>query len=70
MTPGGVECEEEYSVSKQLLFAYLASPEVLDACDGQQPVVKQVSDFIRNYVSLVGYSALDFVPFRAMVVSL
>jgi hypothetical protein len=70
MTPGGVECEEECSVSKQLLFAYLASPEVLDACDGQQPVVKQVSDFIRNYVSLVGYSALDFVPFRAMVVSL
>ena len=25
MTPGGVESGEEYSVSKQLLFAYLAS---------------------------------------------
>jgi hypothetical protein len=51
MTPGGAESEEEYSVSKQLLFAYLASPEVLDACDGQCYVVEQVSSFVRNYVS-------------------
>jgi hypothetical protein len=50
MTPGGVELEEEYSVSKQLLFAYLASEEVLDACDGQQYIIDQVSTFVLNYV--------------------
>lgn len=53
MTPGGVESEEEYSVSKQLLFAFLASPEVLDACEGKQDTVDQVSYFVRTYVSLV-----------------
>jgi hypothetical protein len=37
MTPGGmVESEDEYFVSKQQLFAYLPSEEVIDACDGQQ----------------------------------
>jgi hypothetical protein len=50
MTPGGVESEDEYSVSKNLLFAYLASPEVLDACDGQQYIIDQVTDFVKNYV--------------------
>jgi hypothetical protein len=50
MTPGGVESEEEYYVSKQLLFAYLASEEVLDACDGQQYIIDQVSCFVLNYV--------------------
>ena len=50
MIPGGVESEEEYFVSKQLLFAYLASPEVLDACGGQPYIVQQVSDFVRNHV--------------------
>jgi hypothetical protein len=53
MTPGGVESDEEYSVSKQLLFAFLASPEVLDACEGKQDTVDQVSYFVRTYVSLV-----------------
>jgi hypothetical protein len=52
MSPGGVDSEDEHSVSKQLLFSYLASPEVLDACDGQKYVVQQVSTFIREYVSL------------------
>jgi hypothetical protein len=28
----------------------LASPEVLDACDGQQYIIDQVSDFVQNYV--------------------
>jgi hypothetical protein len=42
MTPSGVESEDEYSDSKQLLFAYLVSPEVLDSCAGQQYVVDQV----------------------------
>jgi hypothetical protein len=50
MKPGGVESEEEYSVSKELLFAYLASPEALGACDGQTYVIEQVSEFVRNYV--------------------
>jgi hypothetical protein len=50
MTPGGAESEDEYSLSKELLFAYLASPEVLDACDGQQYIIDQVSDFVKNYV--------------------
>jgi hypothetical protein len=50
MTPGSVESEEEYYVSKQLLFAYLASPEALAACDGQQYIIEQVADFVRNYV--------------------
>jgi hypothetical protein len=50
MRPGGVESEEEYSVSKELLFAYLGSSEVLQACDGQTYVVEQVSEFVRNYV--------------------
>ncbi len=50
MTPGGVESEDEYLVSKQLFFAYLASEEVLDAVDGQQYVVDQVSDFVLKHV--------------------
>jgi hypothetical protein len=50
MIPGGVESEEEYLVSKQLLFAYFASPEVLDACGGQPYIVEQVSEFVRNHV--------------------
>jgi hypothetical protein len=50
MTPGQVESKDEYYISKQLLFAYLASKEVLDACDGQQYVIDQVSDFVINYV--------------------
>ena len=50
MTPGGVKSKDKYSLSKELLFAYLASPEVLDACDGQQYVIDQVSDFVKNYV--------------------
>jgi hypothetical protein len=50
MTPGGVESEDEYSLSKDLLFAYLASQEVLEACDGQHYVINQVSDFVKNYV--------------------
>jgi hypothetical protein len=28
----------------------LASPEVMDACDGQQYIVDQVTDFVKNYV--------------------
>jgi hypothetical protein len=50
MTPGGVESEEEYTISKELIFAYLDSPQVLDVCDGQQYVVDQVSDFVQKYV--------------------
>jgi hypothetical protein len=50
MTPGGVESEDEYSLSKDLLFAYLASPEVMQACDGQQYIIDQVTDFVKNYV--------------------
>jgi hypothetical protein len=52
MTPDGVKSEEEYSVSKQLLFAYLASDVVLYACDGQQYIIDQVSCFVLNYVIL------------------
>jgi hypothetical protein len=53
MIPGGVESEDEYSVSKELLFAYLASREALDACDGQEYVIKQYSAFLKNYVRVL-----------------
>jgi hypothetical protein len=36
MMSGWVELEDKYYISKQLLFTYLASGKVLDACDGQQ----------------------------------
>jgi hypothetical protein len=60
MTPGGVESDDEHTISKQLLFAYLASPEVLDACDGQQYIIDQVSEFLRNYVILYNQVFLFF----------
>jgi hypothetical protein len=50
MTPGGVESEDEYHVSKQLFFAYLVSKEVLDAVDCQQYVLDQVSDFVLKHL--------------------
>jgi hypothetical protein len=50
MAPGMVESEDEHYVSKQLLFAYLASEEMLDACDGQQHVIDHVSGFVINEV--------------------
>jgi hypothetical protein len=50
MTLGQVESEDEYYISKQSLFAYLASKEVLDTCDGQQHLIDQVSGFVINYV--------------------
>jgi hypothetical protein len=43
MTPGDAKSDDKYTISKQLLFAYLASPGVLDACDGQQYIMDQVS---------------------------
>jgi hypothetical protein len=47
MTPGGVESDDEYTISKQLFVAYLGSPEVFNSCDGgQQYVIHQVSDFL------------------------
>jgi hypothetical protein len=55
MTPGGAKSKDKYSVSKQLLFTYLDSPKVFDACDGQVYVIDQVSCFIREYVSLVAF---------------
>ena len=71
MTAGGVESEDEYSVSKQLLFAYLASPDVLDACDGNQHLIHQISEFIRNYVSPVGPSmcVVDFCDRLTIIIS-
>jgi hypothetical protein len=56
----GVESEDEYSISKQLLFAYFASPEVLDACDGQQYIIDQVSDFLWNQVMVYDQVLLFF----------
>ena len=71
MTAGGVESEDEYTVSKQLLFAYLASPEVLDACDGHQHLPDQVSEFIRNYVSPSDHEcAVNLCGLFANVISL
>jgi hypothetical protein len=58
MTPGGVESKGERSVLKQLFFACLASPEVLDACDGQQRAVQ-------NHAILVDCSPVDIVAFLA-----
>ena len=72
MTAGGVESEDEYTVSKQLLFAYLASPEVLDACDNQRHLLVQVSEFIRNYVSPIDHHecAVNLCGLFANVISL
>jgi hypothetical protein len=60
MTPGGVESNDEYTIIKQLLFAYLASPEMLDACDGQQNIIDQVSEFLRNHVIVYDQAFLLF----------
>ena len=67
----GIEFEDEYTVSKHLLFAYLASPEVLDACDSQQHLLDQVSEFIRNYVSPIDHEfTVNFCGLLASVISL
>jgi hypothetical protein len=50
MRPGGAETEEEYYLSKELLFAFLSSRQALDACGGIQPMVDKAIDFVRNYV--------------------
>ena len=57
--PGGAESKNEYYVSKQLLFSYLASSEVLDACDGQIDIVKQVSKVIPEYVCVAPDTFVD-----------
>jgi hypothetical protein len=51
-----VESKGECSALKQLLFACLVSPEVLDAGDGQQLIVQ-------NHASLVKCSTIDIVAF-------
>ena len=71
MTADGVESEDEYTVSKQSLFAYLASPEVFDTCDSQQHLLDQVSKFIRNYVSPIDHEfTVNFCGLLANVISL
>jgi hypothetical protein len=50
MTPGGAESLEEYSFSKELLFAYVSSHEGLGACDGHHHIIAQITDFVRQYV--------------------
>jgi hypothetical protein len=50
MTPGGAESLEEYSLSKELLFAYVSSHEGLGACDGHHHIITQITDFVCQYV--------------------
>jgi hypothetical protein len=51
MTPGGIESKDKYHSSKQLLFAYLASEEVLlDAVHCQQHVIDQVTNSVLKHV--------------------
>jgi hypothetical protein len=50
MSEGGVEDEDEYELSKELLFAYLNSSTVLRVCDGSTHLVHRVKTFVRDYV--------------------
>jgi hypothetical protein len=50
ITPFGCEDEEEYVLSKELLFSYINSPEGLIACDGSSHAQRALDDWIRNHV--------------------
>ena len=46
MCPGYCETEEEYNVSKTLLFAFLQSKVVYNVCDKKRDLVQRIMDFI------------------------
>jgi hypothetical protein len=50
MSEGGVEDEDEYELSKDLLFAYLNSFTVMQVCNGATHLVQMVKTFVRDYV--------------------
>ena len=50
ITPFGCENEEEYSLSKELLFSYINSQEGLLACDGSLHAQSALDDWVRNHV--------------------
>ena len=51
MRPGYCECEEEYVISKELLFRYVSSRSVFEA-SGQNPItIKRVKDWIHLVTS-------------------
>ena len=50
MNPGECETQEEYDLSKELIFAFMNSADALDTCDGLQPVVDISISFVRSYV--------------------
>jgi hypothetical protein len=50
ITPFGCENEEEYTLSKELLFSYINSQEGLLACDGSSHAQSALDDWVRNHV--------------------
>ena len=50
MTPFGCEDEEEYFLSKELLFSYINSREGYFACDGSARAQNALDDWVRNHV--------------------
>ena len=51
MRPGYCESEEEYKVSKELLFRYIASESALDAAGGNAQHLTRVKEWVRKLVS-------------------
>lgn len=51
MRPGYCESEEEYAVSKELLFRYISSPSGLKAAGGNQQHIDRVKNWVRSVVS-------------------
>jgi hypothetical protein len=50
ITPFGCEDEEEYVLSKELLFSYINSQEGLLACDGNLHAQRALDEWVRNHV--------------------
>ena len=50
MRPGYCETQEEYELSKQMLFAYLGSETALNICEEQYHVIEKIKDFIHSHL--------------------
>jgi hypothetical protein len=58
--PGCVEDEDEFELSKKLLFSYLKSPIVAKAFGHNEHIIRTVSGFVTNYVLIYAESILFF----------
>jgi len=50
MRPGYCETEDEYKISKELLFRYISSQSALQAAGGQQQLLDTVKQWVQNKV--------------------